>query len=535
MFKKTDPNTYTKFCYLLNKETVIGSIAIEYQITLYEEVRSKDAASVYKARDQLFIVNCTQRINIYNPNSQNLQPTHNLTAYNNYPAMINTSMYLNQYEGMASQLLKYSPETINTQVESSGTTGTDTGLTKESASSTTSGSTTSQTNTYGTSVNISDTSMGASATYEHSSTVSRENSNTNSSSLAVNNSTNAANSASMSIKDWGAYALVNPTTKKPSWTFGQEYPWDAIQCKNTDGVANPNNPEQVRLVIPTSMLVRLYDQVTLYPPSELSRFGINFVMNASWIVEVSHDASTEITIDHVVNYFSASHILAGSTVSVYIDQNEHILSAPGDESLSTSVDLNFMALAPLGLRSDAAIIGFIPNKFIKRPAPASAASAPVAFKIISTTNDLMILDTTKYPADCNAGAGFTASQTSLTADFSANCIALQMTMYFKVIDSVTNYILYIKHWKAKATGVMLTLVINNDLDNPIVKYVDATEAEGGENNLLQIALRNQDFASIDYHDYLQLGLNAIQITMQPFDNNYADCAYQVRAISIEQG
>jgi len=90
-----------------------------------------------------------------------------------------------------------------------------------------------------------------------------------------------------------------------------------------------------------------------------------------------------------------------------------------------------------------------------------------------------------------------------------------------------------KHWKIDATAIMLTMVINGDTNNPVVKYVDALEAEGGENNLLTIALRNQDFASIDYHDYLQLGLNSIQITIQPVDGVYAGSGYQMRAISIE--
>jgi hypothetical protein len=541
MFKKTDPNTYRKTCFLSNEETILGTISMEYTVTLYEDVRSKDAFSVVKPKCQLFIVTSSQRINLYNPNSQNLQPTKNLTSYLNYPAMINTSIYLNQVDGIVPRLLSYSPETVNTQVQSSGASTDSNGTSIGNSNSTTSGSTISQTNTYGASVTVGDTFSGATASYEHSSTVASENSSTKATSTAVNNSVDSQNAASMSIKDWGAFALVNPTTTKPTWTFGQEYPWDAIQCKDSNGNSNPYNNDQVQLVIPAFMLARLYGQaaspkaITLYPPSELSRFGINFVMNASWIVEVNNESPTELTIDHAVNYFSASHILGGAdTVSVYIDQHESILQATGNESLSTSIDLNFMALDPLGLRGNAAIIGFIPSKFIKQPKPATETAAPHAFKIISTTNDLLIQDTTQYPVPCDIGAGFTASQTSLNAAFSTNCLSLQLTLYFKVIDSTSNYILYMKHWKSKATGLILTLVINNDTENPIIKYIDAIEAEGGENNLLQIALRNQDFASVDYHDYLQLGLNAIQITIQPFDNDYAQCEYQIRAVSIEQ-
>jgi hypothetical protein len=538
MFKKTDPNTFTKFCSLTNGNTVIGSISLEYEVTLYEDVQSKDAASVYKPRNQQFILYCTQRINIYNPNSQNLQPTQNLTSFENYPAMINATMYVGQPQGVACQLLEYSPETINTQIESSGTTGTETGVTKESSNSTTSGSSVSQTNSYGGTVTVGDTFSGASATYEHSSTVTKDQSSTSGNSTSNNVSANASRAASMSIKDWGAYALINPTTRKPSWTFGQEYPWDTIECKNTTGLRNPNNADQVEILIPTSMLVCLYDGVTLYPPSELSRFGINFVMKASWIMVVDNQVSDSITIDHVVNYYSASHTLDNSIedgvpVRVFIDERQSVLQSDDDQSLSTILDLNFMALDPLGLRNNAAIIGFFPGKIITPPVPAPGTGNPVAFKIISATNDLMIKDTTSYPTDCAEGAGFSASQTSLTATFKSNCTSLQMTVYFKVIDSVANYVMYMKHWKTGSVGAMLTMVINEDVENPIVKYVDDLEAEGGENNLLTMVLRNQDFTSVDYHDYLQLGLNSIRITIKPIDDNYAESGYQIRAISIE--
>ena len=83
---------------------------------------------------------------------------------------------------------------------------------------------------------------------------------------------------------------------------------------------------------------------------------------------------------------------------------------------------------------------------------------------------------------------------------------------------------------------MLTILINDDItattpNNKIVKYVDALEAEGGENNLLSIALRNQGYGTVDYHDYLQLGMNKFQITITPMGK---DCGYQIRAISIEK-
>jgi hypothetical protein len=128
-----------------------------------------------------------------------------------------------------------------------------------------------------------------------------------------------------------------------------------------------------------------------------------------------------------------------------------------------------------------------------------------------------------------------ASETSLIAGFAPNCTKLEMTLNFKVIDSISNFNFYMKHWKTGTNGVLLTLVINNDPDLTLTQYIDDLEAEGGENNLTTIALRNQNFTSVDYHDYLQLGLNSIQITIEPIGEAYVDnCGYQLRAISIER-
>lgn len=541
MFKKSDPYTFTRFSALSRRtesgaEEIIGSIAMEYEVSLYEDVQSNGPESVSKSKNQKFVVNSTQRIKIYNPTGLTSGPDTNLDSYNNYPAMLSTRMSL---DGVQFELIDYSPQTINTQVETSGSSGSSDGQSKSNSSSNTVGSSVSQTNSFSTSVSVGQNFGGGSATYEHSSTVTREKSQTTGTEVSANNSVDSSRSASMSIKDWGAYALVNPASQEPTWTFGQEYPWNTIECRKTTGHINPDNTNQVEVVIPTSMQDRLYDNGgSLYPPSELSTYGINFVMKSSWIVMMPNDSSKDtVTINHIVNYFTASHLLTqtGSDsgtaygVEVYIDQQP--ISLNGD--LSTDLNLNFMALSPL---SAAAIVGFIPNRFIIKPEAATDTSAPVPFKIISATNDLLIMDTTSYPDDCEAGAGFEASETSLTAGFAPNCTSLQITLYFKVIDSVSNYNLFMKHWKTGATGVVLTMLINEDEETVITQYVDAQEAEGGENNMLSISLRNQNFTSVDYHDFLQLGLNSIQITIEPIGGTYQeDSDYQVRAVSIEEG
>ena len=534
MFKKTDPYSFTKISNLKIGETIIGSVYFYYQISLYEDVQSNGPNSVNQPKNQRFLVNCTQRINIYNPDGMVLSPSKDLNSYNDYPAMLNTIMSISGGSGFVLQ--DYSPKTVNTQVQTSGSLGSSDGQTKSNSSSNTVGSSISETNTFGTSVTVGDSFSGASANYEHSSTITHEKSSTKSNEIANSRQIESSSSASMSIKDWGAYSLVNPGNRTPSWTFGQEYPWNAIQCRKTTGEENSSNKNQVRIVVPTSMLERLYDGNSLYPPSELSTYGINFVTKASWLVEISDEISDEVVISHNFYYFTGSHILPSGAKepNVYIDNTPIIPGGDSDDSFDTTLNLNYMALNPLGTLNPAAVVGFIPNKFIIKPKQSTNSEAPVKFKVISSTNDLMINDTTTYPIDCGEGVGFKASETSLIAGFNSNCTTLQMTLNFKVIDSISNYMFYMKHWKTGENGVLLTLVINNDPDLTLTQYIDDLEAEGGENNMTTIALRNQNFTSVDYHDYLQLGLNSIQITIEPIGGEYvADCGYQLRALSIE--
>lgn len=531
MFKKSDPYSYTKVSTLKIVDAIIGNVSFHYEISLYEDVQAQGVASVDQPKNQKFLVNCTQRMSIFNPTGMNLSPDENKNSYNDYPAMINTIIDL---DGASEFMLQdYSPKTVNTQIQTSASNGTSDGLTTSNMNSNTVGSSTSETNTFGTSVTVGDTFSGATASYEHSSTVSHEKSSTNSSELSKSRQNELSKSASMSIKDWGAYALAHPENKTPSWTFGQEYPWNAIKCRKTTGVKNPSNENQVELVIPSSMLERLYDGSSLYPPSELSTYGVNFVTKASWLVVIDNGASDDVVLNHSFNYFTGSHILSegASVPNVYIDDLPIIPTGDTSDSFYTALSLNIMALSPL---SGAAVVGFLPNKFIVTPSPSTETSMPIKFKTISSTNDLMINDTSVYPIDCEAGAGFTASETSLISGFAPNCISLQMTLNFKVIDSVSDYIFYMKHWKTGSNGVLLTIMINNDPSLTLTQYIDDLEAEGGENNMTTIALRNQNFTSIDYHDYLQLGLNSIQITIEPIGGAYvADCGYQLRAISIE--
>jgi len=453
-----------------------------------------------------------------------ISPNDNLTSYDNYPVLVNALMSMNKAAGLDWQLLDYSPKTVNTAVQTSGSSGTSVGATSGISSSASVGSSTSETNSFGVSASVG--FMGemptgsVTSSADHSSTNTSDRSNTSGNESSKSRNSESSSSDSMSIKDWGSYALVNPVTKNPAWTFGQEYPWDAITCRKSGGteygIDNPDNPTQVLLNVPTSMSSPLYDGVSLYPPSELSMFGVNFVMKATWRVYVHDHAQEEVMLSHILNYMSGSHRINPAFPSsnpdvilppslVYIDPEATVLSVPPGQSLSTKLNLNLMALDPLGTQGGNAIVGFLPKKFLIKPMTAQSSTIPpTSFKIISTTNDLMIQDVSHYAIGHDVGCGFSTLQTALQANFTEHCSELQLMMYFKVIDSIQDYTLYLKHWKTAATGVMLTFIINEDVENPITKYVDALEAEGGEKNLLSISLRNLDFASVDYFDFCSL-------------------------------
>jgi hypothetical protein len=573
MFKKKDPNSFTKYFRLFNGapqsnnnggyNNQIGYLVADYHVIPYEDVEVKDINSFASKGKRQFILHCTQRIVIYNDAFQTLNPIHFSDSVNgsgifeNYPVLIKTLITVapKSQSGFTIQLLDYSPKTINTKVAQSGSSNIGITGNESSSISNTVGSSTSQTNSYATSVGVNGGFFGdlftggASVTHSsgHSTTNSSYNSQTNGSSSSFGTSNDQSNTDSMSIKDWGAYGIVNPETQEPAWFFGQEYPWDAITCTLTDGTINPtskDNPNagnQIRLILPIDMRNRLYDGKSLYPPSQLSMFGINFVSKAVWLLSADYSqigVSSDIELMHTVNYKSASHNLTlgdngNAVAAVYVDKVPTLLrSEENKDSLSESLNLMIMALDVLGLPNKPAIIGFIPKKFIVNPSAG-------AFKIISSANTLMIEDTTNYGDSYPASKFFSTSETALTATLTtAPPNPLSITAYFKVVDTVNDYKLYLKHWKmgtTGTTGIKLTITINGDSNNSIIKYVDTSEAEGGENNLLIIALRDQNYASVDYHDYLQLGLNSIQLTIEPIDGQYgANCGYQIRAISIEK-
>ena len=548
MFKKNDPYKYSKFIPLQLGTDPIGTLRAEYEVTNYENVQLCDAASIgIQGTTRQYLVQGTQTINLYNLDGIDLSPSTDI-SYLNYPLLLNTSLEPESAAGITFQLLEYSPQTVNTKVQQSGSTGQSNGQTSGVNSTSTVGSSTAQTNSYGASVTLGE-SPSASANYEHSTSDTSEQSKTSGTESSGTHGRDSSASATMSVKDWGAYALVNPALKSVIWTFGQEFPWDAVECRLTNNVSSPvKGSAQVEIVIPTGMSANLYDGVSLYPPSHLSTFGINFVTKAMWLVSVDSSnagpsevpPSDSLNISHFITYYSGSHMLVTDSVTkvtavhVYMDKQPAVLQAISGSSLKTSLDLGLMALDAVGKGSNSAIVGFIPRKFSLLPAPFSKAAQATPFEIFSSSNNLLIKDTTSIPTPPPSSGGFTPGETSLTATLDSGLSTLSMTLYFKVLDADTNYALYLKHWVAGVNGIKLTVVVNGDTEHAIKKYVSSLEAEGGEKNLSRINLRDLDYSSVDYADYLQLGLNSIEIQIQPIATDDANSVYQLRAVSIER-
>ena len=557
MFKKKDPNSFTKYFKVFDGAAdpdgnggftnQIGYLAADYYVVPYEDVEVKDINSFAQPNKTQFILHCTQRIVIYNQNFQTINPIQITEGgayypYENYPALINTFIapVPAVESGFSIQLLDYSPKTLNTKVQSSGSTGIGSSAGQSSSISNTVGSSTSQTNSYGTSVSANAGFMGdiftggASLTEssEHSTTTTTDKSQTTGTGTSASESSNQSSGDAMSIKDWGAYAIVNPYTQQPAWFFGQEYPWDAILCRLTDEAFNPNpaNPNagsQMHLILPSDMQNRLFDGKILFPPSQLSMFGFNFVMKAAWLLTVDYGqsgASCDIELTHNINYYSASHSFNGKEARVYLDKSPTILQCDKDSgNISEAINLMVMALNVIGLPNKPAITGFLPKQFTVNPSVGP-------FKIVSSANTLLIEDTTDYQGQYPSVPSFTATGSALIASPPSGL--LSMTAYFKVVDTVYDYSLYMKHWITGTEGVKLTITINNTYT--ITKYVTTLEAQGGENNLLTIVLRKQDFSSVDYHDYLQLGLNVISISIEAIDGIANGFNYQLRALSVEK-
>ena len=118
----------------------------------------------------------------------------------------------------------------------------------------------------------------------------------------------------------------------------------------------------------------------------------------------------------------------------------------------------------------------------------------------------------------------------MTADLTGTSPAT-MTIFFKVASETEDLTLYLKQWKTTQLGCTISITINDN--PPIIRHVDSLETGSGTDNIFRVMLRNTDYASPEFYDYVVMGLNKITLSISgdpvtpPQPSGYA-----IRAVAI---
>jgi hypothetical protein len=471
--------------------------------------------------NRTYLVRCTQRIVLQNPTQPVPDPTTTpgLASFLYYPALvINTLTLSHPVDAGGVRLVDYSPRTINAAV--SVTSSTDAEQAIVNTYEHTAGKSFSQTNNFGVSLaggffgNAPTGSLGGD--YGYSGTSDRFTSDTVG--RTQSQTLNLAESDNMTVKDWAAYSSVDPSGVDPTWMWGQEYPWDVIQFHMPNGPVDSASgwfpvdlPEWIRLRL-FELDQKAGEAGCVYPPSQLSLFGVDFVMTALWQIELPPAVIDQyVQFEHSWTYFSGSHQSDSTT------GNGVYLSNPTSTAYSSGkLDLTLFGLDAIQRMGgdNGAVVGFLdPAKFIVPP------TATGDFQIVSDANNLEV-----------RGAGF---DPNMNAVFGASD-SPSVQIFFKIVDLDDEYSLFLKHWvQSELSGCGLSISINGSTipaGPSLTRHVDSVEGEGGDDNLMAIALRNRDYTSVSYHDYLVAGLNTLDIAITP---DSASSGYVLRALAIQ--
>jgi hypothetical protein len=465
----------------------INDPVIEQTMIQYEARRYTDTRNLTKIYS--FIITCTQRIII--PNSDPFpMVVQSVTGFSQYPALFTNEVKLVDTNSILQDisLVDYAPKTINTAVTGTQNNSDSSNTTVSQQYST--GSILSQTNSYGLSMTES-LIPGISRTMSSSSTDETSSASTQGS--AVDSGAQYSNASSMSMKDWGSYVQFDSAGHTPTWIWGQEYPWDLIQFRNV---------ENDYVVLPQYVVDRLYDGTQVYPPSELSLFGVDFVSKVAWLVTPKSGlaSSQSISFTHTLTYCTATHKLLDGALAASIDFQSPV------SGTAASLDLPVLALDPVGVDNGPALIGFVPNQF--DAAPSSGGD----FAITAESNLMLV-----------RGSGFPSV---MTTDFANG--AVEMTLYFKLLESSKDINLSLKHWVNSGGACEIAIVVNGTTN--LTRYITAPEAGSGGDNVTVIPLRCKDFTSVDYCDFLQFGLNTVVITVT--STSTPSASYTLMAMAV---
>lgn len=457
--------------------TSFGTATIKYELRKYRDVRNLGSAPAY-------MLVCTQRIVVPGASAYMGGPI-STTNYLNYPAIIVNQIIPQVNINNATAVVKTMfPRTLNTAVSTS--VNSQNAGTNTSEYQYTSGSTTSTANTFSVSQSIGAFGIiptgGISLDYQRGWGHETSSSSTNGQTSSQESSTSSGDA--MSIKDWSSYGYLTGNTI--TWLWGQTYPWDVLQY-------NQSPKSDGTVTLPSFVQSRLLDGSLVLPPSALSLYGCDFTMKAGWLIEFPDgiNCSETIQLTHNMICYYASHSLNGSQILATLKKS----SQTPPSYTSPALDMSTYALDPITTPTlkNGAAIGFTTSNFTYAPTNGNA------FKITSPANNLQV-----------TGSGFDAA--GITTTFQQS-LTPSLTIQFKVIDSAYEYALLLKHWIGPSSNACkMTFTINNQ---NVTLYVDATEGQGGQNNLSVIELRNTDLLSIDFHDYLVIGLNTITVAIEP--------------------
>ena len=530
----------------------IGILYADYEVIHYTNVQNLTSTRSY-------VITCKQRFIV--PNSANLtgkydgvaEVTQPQVSTYTYPIMLLTGLSVAVLPSNSQiVLLDYSPKTINTAVNVSSSSSTSSGSSRSNSSEKSSGKSTSDTNSYEVSGSVGFFGDMPTGSYGRSSSQSRTNTSWSASATGsvsgADSQSMVSGSSSMSIKDWGAYASVG-LINAPNWLWAQEYPWDVTQFhsitdqeNSLDGSPNLNGT----VTLPDFVQSRLVDRTTGYvlPPSHLSLYGVNFVESAKWRIQMpqTYDGADEtVTFTHTLTCIKACHTAGDKqNVEEYDTTGQPVLDSSGNPimlpvvpavaKLSTMEEFTYTSspidVVKLGLdpivdegTGNGAVVGFVLSQFISLP-PRSDAT----FRITSASNNILV-----------TGSGFTApvnNDSPMTADLSAGSVTFQV--FFKDVDYTGDLSLYLKHWISSSASLCFVAVSVNKLP-PIYRHVDAQENGSGSDNVMTLVLRNQDFSSADFYDYLVKGLNQLTITVSASHDPTGTSnpgIYSLRALAI---
>ena len=506
MLKLSDLYTHYEQLPVKAGDTVYGTAIVRYDVRKYTDVRNLGVRVCY-------LVNCTQRLRIPNRSYNGLDPKPSPAGYSGYPALIWNQIVPKTAAGTAASatLVSYAPKTLNASIESSRnvSSNTDSSFQQEH----TSGSAVSQTNTFGVSGSLGffgDAPTGDfGASYESSTTT--ENSSSDTRGQGRSQGSELSEGASMSIKDWACFAAVDDANQAPSWTWSQEYPWNVMLFRAVDSDQN--------ILLPPFVLDRLYlpakptppGPATVFPPSELSLFGVDQVARCSWIVipDPKVPDSENITVEHSISVCEGSHVLKHDSGKAPVFQVNLAYHEDIPKLVSKVLELGLLALDPISGEDPAdAAVNFAEDPF--QAAPVNGKG----FLVTSRSNKLRL-----------SGQGFGPG---MSTDFTHGAVSVHID--FKVAEEYDDLTVFLKHWKTTSQpGCMLTITVNGDTARQIVKHVDSPEGDGVDKNITAITVRNRDYLSADYCDLAVMGLNTIDIAVTPGGSG---CGYQLHAVAI---